>query len=231
MRAHSNTFSCLACGSVLVRKPGPGRNPRFCDDRCRYRFNNPAKTDEEKLAARAIAMTRNAPGVRSENARVAAKARWAALSPEDRSAAASSAARARYGEGYVAKPVPTRRMRACSYCGAEVMMTSVQASCRSNACRLAHNAARNRKHASARRAIIRGVESEVFEPLDIFERDSWKCQLCGDAVDRKLRWPDPMSASLDHIVPLSRGGVHIPSNTQCSHLVCNVRRGNRFQVT
>lgn len=230
MRANSNTFSCLTCGSVLVKKPGPGRNPRFCDDRCRYRFSNPEKTAEEKRAARAAAKSRVSPDVRSKNARAAAKARWAALRPEERSAAASSAAKARYGEGYVAKPVPARQMRTCSYCGVDVLMTSVQASCRANACRLAHNAARNRKHASARRAIMRGAESEVFEPVDIFERDGWKCLLCGDPVNRDLRWPDPMSASLDHIVPLSRGGVHIPSNTQCSHLVCNVRRGNRFQV-
>lgn len=36
-----------------------------------------------------------------------------------------------------------------------------------------------------------------------------------------------MSASLDHVVPLSLGGAHTPENTQASHLICNGRKGNR----
>lgn len=55
----------------------------------------------------------------------------------------------------------------------------------------------------------------------IFERDNYICGICGLPVDRDLRWPDESSASLDHIVPIARGGTHEPSNTQCAHLRCN----------
>jgi 5-methylcytosine-specific restriction endonuclease McrA len=55
----------------------------------------------------------------------------------------------------------------------------------------------------------------------IFERDGWKCGLCGDPVDSDLSYPHPQSASLDHIVPISRGGPHTYDNVQCAHLSCN----------
>jgi 5-methylcytosine-specific restriction endonuclease McrA len=42
----------------------------------------------------------------------------------------------------------------------------------------------------------------------------------------KKKAPDPMSPSLDHILPLSKGGTHEPRNVQLAHLGCNVRKYN-----
>lgn len=81
--------------------------------------------------------------------------------------------------------------------------------------------------AQRRRAAIRGAEVERFEHSEVFERDGWICQLCGDPTDWTTHFPDPLSPSLDHIVPLSRGGEHSRANTQCAHLACNIRKGNR----
>jgi 5-methylcytosine-specific restriction endonuclease McrA len=36
-----------------------------------------------------------------------------------------------------------------------------------------------------------------------------------------------MSATLDHVVPISVGGEHTRENVRCAHLRCNARRGNR----
>lgn len=65
---------------------------------------------------------------------------------------------------------------------------------------------------------------EDFQNVDVYERDNWICGVCGLKVDPCLRWPDPMSASLDHIIPLSRGGSHTLDNVQLAHLVCNERK-------
>lgn len=62
---------------------------------------------------------------------------------------------------------------------------------------------------------------------EIAERDGWRCHDCRKAVDPKLKWPDVMSASLDHLVPLSKGGVHDPANVRLAHVRCNSARGNR----
>lgn len=79
-----------------------------------------------------------------------------------------------------------------------------------------------------RRALKLGASTgEPVILADIAERDRWRCQLCKRAVSRKRRWPDPLSPSMDHIVPLTRGGAHDPSNVQLAHLRCNVSKGNR----
>ncbi len=55
----------------------------------------------------------------------------------------------------------------------------------------------------------------------IFMRDGWICQLCHKKVDKRLKHPHSMCASLDHIIPLSKGGSHIPTNVQLAHKRCN----------
>jgi 5-methylcytosine-specific restriction endonuclease McrA len=70
---------------------------------------------------------------------------------------------------------------------------------------------------------------EYFKNTEIFERDGWACQLCGLPIDRDARKPDPLSVSLDHIVPISLGGAHSRANTQCAHLSCNVRKSNKYE--
>lgn len=72
-----------------------------------------------------------------------------------------------------------------------------------------------------RRALKKKTKTEKFSSFDIFDRDRWVCGLCHKKVDRLLKWPDPMSASLDHIVPLSKGGTHTRDNVQIAHLICN----------
>lgn len=87
--------------------------------------------------------------------------------------------------------------------------------------------ARRQANYDKRRAAKYGVGFEKFDHAEIFERDNWTCGLCSERVDPELSWPDPMSASLDHVTPISLGGPHSRANTQCSHLGCNVAKGNR----
>lgn len=75
-----------------------------------------------------------------------------------------------------------------------------------------------------RRALKAGADSEVFRAEEVYDRDRWICGICFEPVDRALRYPDPRSVSLDHVVPLSLGGPHTRANTRCSHLGCNVKR-------
>jgi hypothetical protein len=77
--------------------------------------------------------------------------------------------------------------------------------------------------AQARAAAKRGAsDSAPIIRADIYARDAWTCGLCDKPVDPGLVYPHPMSASLDHIVALARGGAHAPSNVQCAHLRCNI---------
>lgn len=69
-----------------------------------------------------------------------------------------------------------------------------------------------------------GVEYEPIDYQEVFERDLWQCGLCHQPVDSTLKHPNLMSASLDHITPMSRGGAHMHTNVQCSHLTCNLAK-------
>ena len=48
------------------------------------------------------------------------------------------------------------------------------------------------------------------------------CGICGRAVDFDKKFPDPWSATLDHIIPISKGGNPAAiENLQLAHLQCN----------
>ena len=80
---------------------------------------------------------------------------------------------------------------------------------------------------SRRRAKHYGVPYERYRREDVFERDGWVCQICGDPVDGSLEHPDPMSATVDHIVPLALGGADVFANVQLAHFHCNCVKGAR----
>lgn len=58
-------------------------------------------------------------------------------------------------------------------------------------------------------------------------RDGDACGICGTPVDARRGHPDPLSPSVDHIVPYSRGGSNTADNCQLAHLICNLRKNNR----
>lgn len=88
------------------------------------------------------------------------------------------------------------------------------------------DARRDRYH--RRRAQIAATSTgEAVLLSDIAERDCWQCHICGMPVDQKILWPDPKSPSLDHVLALSKGGIHDPSNVRLAHLGCNSSKGDR----
>lgn len=80
------------------------------------------------------------------------------------------------------------------------------------------------------RAARFGVLFEKVSIPSVYEDDKWICGVCKKPVDRDLHWPHPLSASLDHIVPLYRGGSHTRDNVRLSHLSCNINRGGIEQL-
>lgn len=83
-------------------------------------------------------------------------------------------------------------------------------------------------HKQRRRAAKRTTEVERFSVAEIYARDKWRCGICCKFVDRDLKYPDPQSPSLDHVVPLARGGAHTRANVQLAHLRCNCLKQDRI---
>jgi hypothetical protein len=82
-----------------------------------------------------------------------------------------------------------------------------------------------------RRARLKGVSTVRFDPLTVLERDGWICQICGVSTPKELRGVKVHnSPTLDHVVPIAKGGAHTPENTQCACLRCNCSKGARMRA-
>ncbi|MCK4245097.1 MAG: HNH endonuclease [Candidatus Omnitrophica bacterium] len=58
---------------------------------------------------------------------------------------------------------------------------------------------------------------------EIFERDKWICQYCGEKVS-------PENATLDHFIPQSKGGKHTKENIRTCCLICNgIKSGKTYE--
>jgi 5-methylcytosine-specific restriction endonuclease McrA len=78
-----------------------------------------------------------------------------------------------------------------------------------------------------RKARLRGVESELYEPAAVAARDGHRCQICGRKVIMTLVVPHPRAPTMDHVIPLAEGGADTAANVRLAHFICNVKRGCR----
>ncbi len=126
--------------------------------------------------------------------------------------------RRRSKDAFVSQAIPTTK--SCADCG-ENYTTPTAANC--GVCKRCQK--RRYGKSDRKRARYHGVGYEPISRLKVYQRDGWKCGLCGKAVDRRVMAPHPMSVSLDHVVPLSMGGDHVYANVQCAHFGCNSLKG------
>ena len=55
------------------------------------------------------------------------------------------------------------------------------------------------------------------------------CGICGKPVDKSLKFPHPLSPSIDHIIPVDKGGHPSDiSNLQLAHLCCNRKKSDKL---
>lgn len=59
-----------------------------------------------------------------------------------------------------------------------------------------------------------------FTRHNVFERDGYFCQYCGEKYDTAY-------LNLDHVIPKERGGKTTWENVVCSCIRCNSKKGNR----
>lgn len=70
------------------------------------------------------------------------------------------------------------------------------------------------------------VTYEPVNRLRVFERDGWKCQVCGRKTPKRLMGTcEPSAPELDHRVPMVMGGGHTWDNVQCACRACNGAKG------
>lgn len=82
---------------------------------------------------------------------------------------------------------------------------------------------------SGYRPDVNGPEQGLFKKNKrILLRTAEQCALCGGYIDKSLKYPNPMSASVDHVIPVKRGGKSTLDNLQVTHLICNLNKGAKI---
>ena len=66
----------------------------------------------------------------------------------------------------------------------------------------------------------------------LIKRDGLRCALCGEMCDPNdhswTKYSGPMYPSIDHIIPMSKGGGHTWDNVQIAHIICNSIKSNNI---
>jgi rubrerythrin len=126
------------------------------------------------------------------------------------------------------KPQPPRLFTsgACRVCGTWFASTNHDVTC-SPACQATHSAQMKRLGKDRRRARKREAYVEDVYRQRVYERDGYKCHLCGKRTDRTKDAPHPRSPTLDHLIPLAAGGTHEPLNCRTACFLCNATKGDR----
>lgn len=80
-------------------------------------------------------------------------------------------------------------------------------------------------HSGPQRAQYESNKKKIYATQTI-------CGICGREVNFRLKWPHPMSACIDHIIPVAKGGH--PSdinNMQLAHMSCNRQKSDKLTPT
>lgn len=123
-------------------------------------------------------------------------------------------------------------MSICSFCGAEFEAMFTQMICgptcpKFNEDKYNYVEPNSKYYTARRRAKMK--KGDKIVALIVFEMYDWTCFVCGARIDPHRRTPDPMAATLEHAVPLSKNGQHTWSNVFPAHNLCNAIKGDELK--
>lgn len=212
---------CECCGATFVmRNPGGkaragmAREGQYCSVACRWEHVRAKARDDRPRKP-----VKNCTWCGGEHT-----SRGSYCSDVCRNGAEAEAQRAAYWAAVYAAAVGKPPCR-CRECG---VTFSWFASAGKRYCsRECARRAGRRVRRSIERARLRGARVEAVDPNKVFERDGWRCCLCGrKTLKGKRGTQHPRAPELDHIVPLAQGGEHSYRNTQCACRSCNAAKSD-----
>jgi 5-methylcytosine-specific restriction endonuclease McrA len=74
------------------------------------------------------------------------------------------------------------------------------------------------------------VIDRTISLIGILERDNYTCHICNKHIDFSLPYRHKLSATIDHLFPISFGGKHTWDNVAAAHFGCNSKMRNKLQI-
>lgn len=81
-----------------------------------------------------------------------------------------------------------------------------------------------RYYSPKRRAVY--AHGDEIDSFVLFQLHGWICYVCKNPINPRLRLPNYMAATVEHIVPLCKGGTHTWDNVAPAHAKCNFDKGD-----
>ena len=239
-------YRCVICGQDFQKERKGGRPPSVCSQECKaeqvrrrtaaWVEANPERKKQYREANRdRLAEYNRAYYAANPEAEVQRARAWQRANPDKVATnklrqKESGADRARAARFRAENPeLFKKRLRDHYWSNPEKGRDRVRQWAKDNPEKAAQLNARNNRR---RKAVERGAsETERFDAIEIFERDGWSCGLCGRPIDATLVFPDRLSATIDHVLPVNQGGQHARDNVQAAHFTCNASKRDRLGIS
>jgi 5-methylcytosine-specific restriction endonuclease McrA len=91
-------------------------------------------------------------------------------------------------------------------------------------CRLRRRRERYRVKTAKRQKVLNPVRMSADV---LIERDGNVCHICLTEIDLSLARNSRFGATIDHVVPVSKGGADTLENMKLAHWICNIKKGNK----
>ena len=231
--------TCKECGKEFIRKYG---NERFCSDECRYKsirqsaarsFKKLYVPKPPKFTACASCGTETngqkycSPHCRATEQYKRDKAReFGTWENYEQHKAETEEQKRREREERREREKKKPILKTCIVCGAEFSTLNPKQTTCSKECAKKRDYARKQNRIPKKQMIDNDITLEA-----LYRRDSGVCYLCGGLCD----WNDKDKEknicggsypSIDHIIPISRGGFHAWGNVRLAHLSCNIQKSD-----
>lgn len=207
--------NCRVCGAAYIQRVGSGRRRLYCSSRCK---DQAAEARRPKIAETNKTC--------SECGDLFSTRRRAQVCCGGQDCRAAKARR-QSAESYARKRLEVRGVT-CGWCGGEVLLPGASKAAKRYHpdCKAAARRAHYRRKNVLRQGVGRAISLRIGE---LGERDHWRCGLCGQQVVQSLSGVNPEGPTVDHILPISRGGLDEWDNVQLAHRRCNTLKGNGYE--
>jgi 5-methylcytosine-specific restriction endonuclease McrA len=233
---------CQACGSVLVvagdRGPAGNKHPEiYCDKECaeadRSRVYRMRRIGDKTVLSKGWMPTSMASKVVFCSCQHCQR-RFASTNSRQFCSddctqgyrdAAKQASRLKWAIERIERQKKNAKLQSCKQCGIQYTSLTQDGKLYCSRRCVAKYARKNREHIARSSTRIGGG----FSSLDVFKAANWKCKICGIKVQQATGQHSETQATIDHIVPMSKGGLHVWGNVQCSCQRCNANKSDKIE--
>ena len=211
---------CLWCGVALDQLNKPGNPKRYCCRQHASAYNYSQQPKSPKVAKTCVWCSKTYITNLKQSKFCCAKCRNAFHGDKH-----LKATQAKHAAN------PRRFDFDCNRCGllviSDVMVTKGKYGRFCRNCALVRRRERYRVKTAKRQKIMNPIRISADV---IIERDGNVCHLCNSEIDLSIARNSRFGATIDHVIPVSKGGEDTLDNMRLAHWICNIKKGNRLDA-